>query len=416
MTLRGDIREYFQREAAVFPTPAGLRQSVRDEASRARELPGRGTRLVAIAAAFVAVAIAAGLVAVGTLQHNLPHVGPASRPSPTPTVNRNGGGPTNGGRLVEIDFVDLRTGFALLCTNPNQGQCQYWVTRTTDGGVSWLPPVKVGAQVTTGESGHHIHFANAHDGLMYGNSTGYVSHDGGRTWSALKMKFLEIVSIEGSARLWMVIYPCDKGVPCPFQVLTSTDGAHTWTGTSDLPQMFQPLSVASFGTSGLLMSTYSAGDMLITRDGGVTWSPITGRCKPDSLTNRVGTADGAEIWQMCTPLPPDSSKSTLPWTNYVYVSQDGGAHWISRDAPAGYFEAIASFGYGNVIEATNSAGLMVTRDGGRTWTQVANDPQLFGIVSLSWLDGGIAWAADVTGTVWVTTDYGASWTKLPKQP
>ena len=419
MTFSGDIRSYFESEAAAFPAPAGLRASVVHEAEREAPQVRPGTRMAAFVAGFVAVALAAGLVALGTYVHNQSRVGPMVVPTPSSTpITKPPVPPAGAHPAVEVDFLNASTGFALLCTYPNGGQCQYWVTTTTDAGSTWSKPVKVGQQVTTGDSGHHIHFANAKDGIMYGNSSAFVTHDGARTWKALNMKFLEIVSVSGSSPLWMVLYPCNKGVVCPYQVFKSNDGARTWAQAAALPvpQAFSPDSVVAFGNNGLLMSGFGSGDMLITRDGGVTWTPIPGQCRPDTLGNLVGTADGAEIWQMCTPLPPDPAVSTLPWTNTVAYTQDGGAHWISRDAPAGNFQAIAVFGFGRVIEATNTAGLRVTHDGGHTWTQVANNPEQPGVVALSWLDDGEAWAVDVTGAIWTTTDFGTTWSALPAQP
>ncbi|HZQ49735.1 MAG TPA: hypothetical protein VFB69_05460 [Candidatus Dormibacteraeota bacterium] len=410
---RADIRAYFETEAAAHPVPAGLRESLRQPEQALDAAPAR-TRWPAMVAAFVAVALAAGLVAIGTYERNLNRSAPVVGPKPSPIATSL---PGNTNRLVEIDFVDSSTGFALLCAVPGgNGNCQYSTSSTTDAGVHWSKPVKVGPRVTQGDSGHHIHFANRRDGVMYGNSTAYVTHDGGRTWSALKMKFLEIVSIVGTSPMWMVMDPCDKGVVCSFQILKSTDGARTWSVASALPSWFVPAQVVAFGDGGLVVSTYGTGDMMISRDAAATWSPIAGRCRADTLANRIGTADGAEIWQMCTPMPPDPSHSTLPWGNAVEYTQDGGANWIGRALPAGTTEIIAAFGSGRVIEATNTAGLLVTQDGGKTWTQVVTNPQFFGVISLSWLPDGEAWAADVSGAIWATADYGVTWTKLPAQP
>jgi len=89
MTVRDDVRNHFEREAAHHPAPPGLRTATLSHA-RGRGIEKRSAQWVAgVVAAVLAVAIIAGLVAVGGYRraHNVPAVRPSPSASPLhPTV------------------------------------------------------------------------------------------------------------------------------------------------------------------------------------------------------------------------------------------------------------------------------------------------------------------------------------------
>jgi hypothetical protein len=72
MTVREDVRKHFEREAVRHPVPPGLRTAAIAEA-HARGIEKRGHQWIAGAvAALLAVAIIAGLLAVGAMRHAQP--------------------------------------------------------------------------------------------------------------------------------------------------------------------------------------------------------------------------------------------------------------------------------------------------------------------------------------------------------
>ncbi len=116
MTVRDDVRKHFEREAMRYPVPLALRATTLAGA-RSRVIERRSRQWIAGAvAALLAVAIIAGLVAVGGYRraHNVPAVRPSPSASPLhPQVK----GPIPAGVPVVL----------------------YWRTFTTDGlfAASW---------------------------------------------------------------------------------------------------------------------------------------------------------------------------------------------------------------------------------------------------------------------------------------
>jgi len=296
MTLRDDVRDYFEQESRRLPAPARLRA---DATARASAAPATtpSLRWAAVLAALLAVAILAGLLASGQLRRVLSQqVTPGGHIRVTSSQIEE---------VLDIDLADRNHGWALIgvCDQGtlNLGPCQNWVDPTRDGGRTWVDPVKVGPQDTgfSADTPRHIHFANASDGFVYGLGVAFVTHDGGRTWTEVPGETSELVTIMGSATVWAVLEPCATGAQCPFAVRTSLDGGRNWSAAAPLPAGFVPDQANAFGPSGLLLAGPGTGDMAITNDDGNTWRSIPGRCSAGDVGNYVATSDGQDLWQLC---------------------------------------------------------------------------------------------------------------------
>lgn len=410
MTLRGDIREHFEREAALYPTPHGLRESMAAEVARSAAGRPRTLQWAAAVAILLAVAVVASLLASSGLRRGIP-----TPVAPLPTASPRPAGLLPPGNVLDASLRDAGSGWVLLerCSGSS---CKYLVSSSDNGG-KWSIPVQVGPAYSAGDGDapRHVHIvtASGDDGFVYGHAEAFVTHDGGRSWLDAGLKGSEIVAITGQGAAWAVTYPCAKGMPCAYEVQLSRDGGRTWVPTAPLPDGFQPQSMSNFAKGGLLMSGFGAGDMVLTEDGGGTWQPIPGNCRAATLTNRVATGDGKELWQICTPAPPDVA-TTGVWSSRLYVSEDAGTTWAPRGPtlPGATLETLAANEAGSLILATNSAGLLVTADGARTWDQVKTNPQYFAMISLSSLADGSAWVLDSRGTIWSTASGGRTWQRL----
>src|SRR5579859_1409121 len=407
MTLRDDVHQYFEREAALYPTPRGLRQSVVAEAAQSGRDRPKTMHWAAAVAALLAVAVVATLLASGDLRRGIiTPIAPLPTPSPRPA------GLLPPGNVLDASLRDARSGWVLLerCSGSS---CKYFVSSSDNGG-AWSTPVQVGPAYSAGDGDapRHVHIltASGDDGFVYGHAEAFVTHDGGRSWLDAGLKGSEIVAITGQGAAWAVTYPCAKGTPCAYQVQLSRDGGRTWVRTAPLPDGFQPQSMSNFAKGGLLISSFGVGDMVLTADGGGTWQPIGGNCRADALANQVATADGKELWQICTPTPPGVA-TTGVWFSGLYVSEDAGMTWAPRGPtlPGATLQTLATNAAGSLILATNSAGLLVTTDGARTWAQVRTNPQYLAMLSLSSLADGSAWALDARGTIWATASGGRTW-------
>ncbi len=404
MTFRDDVRGHFAREEAHFPTPSGLREAVVAHAIDSEPGERRRLTLAATVAVVLAAAIVAGLLAGAALRRN--QVLPST--SPKPTV------PAGATSLVEVSAVDQSTVFELLETVGSDNRPRFWFTKSTDGGAHWTAPMQVGPQLAPGEgdSGHHIYFVDADNGFVYGNSTAFVTHDGGRTWHSIGLKFLEVDVVRGTPQAtWAVTYPCAKGVACAFKVYLSRDEGRSWAQSWDLPGNVGPGFVVAFGTEGLIVTGAGVGDMYLTDDGGQTWQTIGGRCLGETSVAYTATSDGRELWQACGAAFPDFAPKTL------FVSEDAGATWAKRVLPAvpGQVAFQRSVGFVSPSPATaflvtDGIPIEATHDAGKTWKAMTSGSTFEWI---SFTSSNDAWALQYGRVLWLTTDGGETWTQRP---
>ncbi len=415
MTLREDIREHFEREAGRFPIPHGLREAVSAEAAREGSVERRAANWAAVAAAVLAVAIVAGLVAFGSLrQKAVPGVVTSPAPKATPA------GPQSMATIDDIDLVDAVNGWALL-ERCDPTSCSYLVSRTTDGGQSWSKPVLVGQPFAAadGDAPRHIHFIDPADGFVYGHEVAFYTGDGGRSW--MKTSFgPEVVDIEGRASAaWVLTRPCGKGVVCPYAVTLSIDGGHTWVPATALPDNYMAAKAVAFGARGLLIGSIGTGDMLMTTDGGASWSRLPGRCNPSTPLNYIATADGRELWQLCSAYH-DAATASIVVATALFVSTDGGSTWSKRQLlPTQGWETLnplttlVSPARATAVLANGTYPDLVSHDSGRTWN--AGSP-INGFVAVTFADETTGWGRDANAAIWVTTDGGSTWRPLAAGP
>ncbi|HEY6875848.1 MAG TPA: hypothetical protein VI384_05765 [Candidatus Dormibacteraeota bacterium] len=404
MTLRDDVREYFDREARRVPPPAGLREDV---VARAVGAPGRqapALRWAAVVAALLAVAIVIGLVASGAFRQSkgLVPVGP-----PIPVT------PGTHGLVLDASFANSSDGWALLA-QPSQRSFggTISVEATHDGGGSWLTPVAVGPAIdeaSIADSPRHIHFVDRDNGFIWGSGTSYVTHDAGRTWhnAGLPKGLVTITGQEGVA--W--------AVSAIAQV--SPDGGQSWLSTASLP--ITPVGASSFGISGLLLTERGSSDLALTNDGGSTWLRIGGPCPAGTAINGAATSDGREIWEVCTPLPPsDTVPLTQPLVSSVFVSEDSGRTWARSAVDDGGVgtDWLLTATPGTALLGTDTpTGMMISHDGGLTWQRCTTDPSHGSLDGLSYsADGSVVVAVDGIYRVWISRDGGNNWVETPSQP
>jgi photosystem II stability/assembly factor-like uncharacterized protein len=149
----------------------------------------------------------------------------------------------------------------------------------------------------------------------------------------------------------------------------------------------------------------SAGIVLVTNDGGVTWRSVRyGRSPADGLSDIqfldesngwasgtasvVGTHDGGETW---SPLVYGSSENGYLSGNAIHMS-DTQSGWL----------------------VGHSGALLRTGDGGATWTRVPlplradEHPTLWDV---TFSDAEHGWAVGERGSIFHTTDGGSTWTR-----
>ncbi len=265
-----------------------------------------------------------------------------------------------------------------------------------------------------------------------------------------------IVTVATVATLWA---PAVAGART-----VSPDGLWTWS--RPLPHGYRATAIAS-PAAGACFVAAGLPDVLLTRDGGATWtwgrsdlSPLTGAIWGVRIvTSSVGwgwgsdsseiasadegvllrTDDAGATWRTQFRAPGiefidfSCADSMTAWAAgrdaghpdrlVLYATTDGGERWTEAVPPADEdvtYEALGALGPGRAIllQAVWSRGagsgevvgtrIWRTSDGGAHWTPPAT---LAGahVVAVSFSSAERGWAAGAAGSIWTTEDGGAGW-------
>ena len=351
--------------------------------------------------------------------HPFPPASPKPSPEPSPTspaIELPTPVPTTAGMYVlDEDMADASTGWVLLTDCDTQSTCRYAVSRTPDAGHSWTRPAQVGPAFLSvnGDAPRTIRFANKSDGFVYGHAEAYVTHDGGASWQELGVPavFFSSVAINGDS-VWLTTYPCPKGTSCQFEVRSSLDGGRSWSARHQLPAGFSPESPVAFST-GVIMTDVPFGNIQITSNSGATWRSIKSACTGNPFRGFATTADGHDLWERCEGYPNSAGVAN---NVSLFVSTDGGMTW-SRRTPPPVAPPIAAESIVTtrplVAFAAGANRSVVTRDGGKTWSDISNLGVVFTLLRFG-ADWG--WALDTDRVVWQTYDGGDQWTEAGSFP
>jgi photosystem II stability/assembly factor-like uncharacterized protein len=314
------------------------------------------------------------------------------------------------GNLYALQFVDSGRGWAA----GSAGE----ILKTSDGGACWA------AQDSgTTQDLHGMKFVDADNGWAVGDR-GTVVHttDGGLTWTPQTSGVsddLAGVTFADAQDGWAVGGTIDlydavsTGV-----ILTTTDGGRHWT------KQTTPVADAAFSDVAFAdpQHGWAVGEIwgdagsnatviLATDDGGVTWTkqltyrpPMTGNTSSGVLTS-VACTDA----EHAVAVGSDDSGTE------IFRTVNGGAKWtklaqpvswgleltdvVFADATHGW--AVAPGGY----TRETADRLIVTTDGGRTWTRQSVGPTS-GLYALSFVSPTQGWVAGNAANILTTTTGG----------
>lgn len=351
--------------------------------------------------------------------------------------------------------------------------------RSDDAGASWRQMAKDDERIRSGQGGYScgVYVDPQNPDVVYTlNTAAYRSTDGGATFTGLK----GAPGGDDPQQMWIdptdgrrIFMGLDQGATI------SLDAGATWSSwyNQSTEQLYHIASDNSFPY--YVYATQQDAGAIRTRSrgnyGAVTmadWNGVNGwewgTVRPDPLNASVVYASGSglvkigypsEQWINVSPAIDPSSKARItssqplvfaPWNrhlliaglNFVVTSLDGGAHWtrISPDLGTpkgldstaaantrggrGAIETIAAsaVAMGQIWVGTNNGLIHLTRDGGKTWSDVsiASLPNVrranISMVEASHFDAGTAYAAveylrtgDHAPYFFRTTDFGRTW-------
>lgn len=413
----------------------------------------RGGRRLALVTVLVLLAMAAGIgVTISKLQAGKRTVALA-----TPTANPDLLGAATPGSsgaawlISGVHFTSSQDGWVITASSADRGPRT--ILHTMDGGENWTPVLSWDGNYSIGRSGlqqismqfvdrSHIFVLDPQSGQAHG--TLFKTGDGGKTWQPLGL----------------------PGSPGPGSALTFVDANHGWLladvgaamGQSSAT-VFQTVDGGShwtvvvhvdYGQTSNGLSSAGDKDSVVFLNSSAGWMTSNGPSGPFIY----GTVDGGRDWHLATSLPTGLSSSGVYVTPYppqffnlkaglfpfdfqaqfssdvlyIYVTNDGGAHWNQvRRTPA---TAIGSAPlYWHFLDPLHwwigsGARLWTTADGGASWS-MANLPLSRGSVALaaSFVDSRNGYLVVGSGfgsgsqpsatTLLKTVDGGARWKAIP---
>ncbi len=455
MTIRDDVRKYFEREAARHEAPRGLRAAVLGQAP-GHALERRSPQWIAGAIAVVlAVAVVAGLLGTNAFLRSRgapanPRASAARTASPTPS-------PAGG---LTLDSVAMFGDQGWASTLDSSGPIAS-VLRTVDGGRTWRVVTPSGAK-----GAFIFGFAPIDAGRAWLMAASpsisgtapvdlWGTTDGGQTWNrttALAFAFRgSMMTFTDGTHGWFAVpgEPLSQYQQQGIVIDRTVDGGKSWrlVAETNWPPVKSTRGAPSLncGKGDLSFRDASTGWLTggclggitfdVTTDGGVTW-------KAQRLPTPGGKAFSAVCEGPCTltaprfvqpPLVSDPGFqqrfglgymvlhdiSTSGNRSWLYISRDGGRSWTIHSVPGqGTYVSMVTMSVGLASGAAvdpASPWLYRTMDGGTTWHPLTTNIQLAS-AALDCVSVSRCWAltaspADLSTQLYETTDGGMTWSK-----
>jgi photosystem II stability/assembly factor-like uncharacterized protein len=302
-----------------------------------------------------------------------------------------------GNNLTFVDFINSTTGYA--------SGLHGTIIKTTDGGNNW-------SLLNTGTKNdlNHFQFVNSNTAFAVGaNGTMLKTTDGGITWAILNSGTVSNLSSVHFPDLNTGYAAASDGT-----IIKTADAGNTWTvlnsGTTEtLKTIFftsQTDGIAAGGS--VIPGPRNSYHSFLTRttDGGITWIPYTlPRNIPVTrvlfFNSQTGIAAGGH---------PDGSHAAPEGT--VLITKDGGLTWTEVFYG---FQAVNSFDFSDDHTtgiAIGNYGTIKTTDGGNSWNIISYDGNP--LASLSLLNPDIAIGVGWLGKISKTLNGALSWNDVSK--
>jgi photosystem II stability/assembly factor-like uncharacterized protein len=346
--------------------------------------------------------------------------------------------------VVDLTWVSAGEGWALGSAPCSRPPCTS-IAHTTDGGLSWgevpappafipgsptSPTVACSAQVPC-VSG--IRFADANTGYLWGQSSLWMTTNGGRAW--VVQAHDATVALEVAHGTVVRVDTQETGCPpgCTYQVEAATVGSTTWRSLHNLALTGDAVAMSLEGpriyVAAFRNPAGGANDahprMIRSGDAGSHWTAFDDPC---GLTPKGAEADAGAISAApaghfvvaCEPRTSASSESPFVVTSADGAVTFGPHHPIPVGGPslgAGPISAATGRRLALLVSTSNPPAtekivVLISEDGGFNWHVTLSQvpPSLGGPLYLGFQDATTGRLALGDRTIDTTTDGGRHWT------
>jgi photosystem II stability/assembly factor-like uncharacterized protein len=268
---------------------------------------------------------------------------------------------------------------------------------STNSGTNWT---KRSTGTTTNLFG--IQFSGTNIGYAVGNESGVIlkTTNGGTTWTSLgpttNARFNDLTVIDDNT---VHVVGTNKNI------YRTTNGGTTWTLQFNDNINGGELIGITFTSATAGYAVGLGGVVVRTTNGGTTWAIQTSQTIPATLrlTDVLFTnATTGFIVGQSSPSPG----------GFIYRTTDGGTTWAFQSSIANA-QALGLAANGSTLFVSSSAGLFRSTNGGTEWLPVSGAPRIFGLqFPTSTIGYAITSDFALRGSMWKTTDGGATWGRI----
>jgi photosystem II stability/assembly factor-like uncharacterized protein len=300
------------------------------------------------------------------------------------------------------------------------------IVRTTDGGRTWAsipaPDTAFAGDGTVTVGVSSLRFADQLNGWAFGPDL-WATHDGGATWHRASLPGLSaerpVMALEAAAGVVHAVY-FEANAAGRLTIATSPVGTDDWVASRTTVELGagpvpHPQLVLQ-GAAGWLIEVDRVavdGARLV----GGAWEPWQPPCTKVAGPGTLAAASPSDLAVAC-----DEGLWSTPTGVHVYVSSDGGGTFKQAPSKPPVFsvDGVAAPAPGIVFVAGSLSGvgsaIVGSFDGGKSWTAV-HVLQGAGSMSLSFPTSGegvaISSPGDGTSELLMTRDGGRTWSRVP---
>lgn len=301
-----------------------------------------------------------------------------------------------GGSLFRVHHLDADTVVAIGGRSTLGPDSTGFVTISLDGGLTWSASPPLQSLIFTDG-----YFTDAEHGLVVGgdfaNFVPTISRtsDGGASWQTDALPtfgYLLAVSFPDAETGYAAGYDFSVGQAL---VYATSDGGTTWT-----PQTIasdQVINDLRFDSPTHGVAAGNAGALFVTSDGGATWEA---RDAGTALDLHSVSYNGATI---------SVTGGDYLYDGFVLVSSDGGDSWETQSVPRS-LNNVTWRDAANGVAVGSGGSLFATSDGGASWAPLQKTVSPQGLFGVAFADASNGIAVGGAGTIVATTDGGKKWT------